>query len=105
MKNTAQPKEEIPSSNTPKMTTISLGELYKNADDPLQLADEYLGLVRRYPTTIRTVIFHTRRMLKDLLNQFQLMEECAACQSVDQVQAIVDQLQKYQKDPATLQRC
>jgi uncharacterized membrane protein YjjP (DUF1212 family) len=32
------------------------------------------------------------------------MEECAACQSVDQVQAIVDQLQKDQKDPATLQR-
>jgi cell fate (sporulation/competence/biofilm development) regulator YmcA (YheA/YmcA/DUF963 family) len=43
-------------------------------------------------------------MLKDMLNQFQLMEECATCQSVNQVQAIVDQLQKYQKDPATLQR-
>jgi hypothetical protein len=101
VKNTGQPKEEIPSSNTPKMTTISLGELYKNADDALQLADEYLGLVRQYPTSTQTVIFYTQRMLKDKLNQFQLMEECA----VDQVQAIVDQLQKYQKDPATLQRC
>jgi tRNA-dihydrouridine synthase 1 len=99
---TAQPNEEIPSSNsTPKITTISLGELYKNADDALTLANEYLGLVRRYPTAIRTVVFHTRRMLKDTLNQFQLMEECVACQTVDQVQAIVDRLQTYQKDPET----
>jgi hypothetical protein len=51
VKNTAQPKEEIPSSNTPKTTTISLGELYKNADDVLQLEKEYLGLVRQYPTS------------------------------------------------------
>jgi hypothetical protein len=65
VKNTAQPKEEIPSSNTPKMTVISLGELYKNADDALQPADKYLGLVRQYPTSTRTVIFHTRLMLKD----------------------------------------
>jgi hypothetical protein len=71
VKNTAQPKEEIPSSNTPKTTTISLGKLYRNADDALQLADEYLGLVRRYPTSTRAVIFHTRRigMLKNTLSE------------------------------------
>lgn len=55
-------------------TTTTLDKLYESAKNPLQLAAEYLSLVRRYPIRIRTVIFHTRRMLKDMLNQYQLMK-------------------------------
>jgi hypothetical protein len=40
-------------------------------------------------------------MLKDVLNQYQLMEECVACQTVDEVQAILDRCQRYQNDPAS----
>jgi hypothetical protein len=83
----------------PRTTTVTLGELYNAADDKLQLANEYLSLVRRYPIKIRTVVFHTRRMLKDMLNQYQLMDECVACETVDQVQAILEKCQKYQENP------
>lgn len=83
----------------PRTTTVTLGELYNAADDKLQLANEYLSLVRRYPIKIRTVVFHTRRMLKDMLNRYQLMDECVACETVDQVQAILDKCQKYQENP------
>jgi len=88
-----------PSTKGPQTKTVTLGELYESADDKLKLANEYLALVRQYPITIRTVVFHTRRMLKDMLNQYQLMEECVACQSVDEVQRILDRCRKYQEDP------
>lgn len=91
---------EMNSNNDgPRTKTVSLGELYESADDKLVLANEYLALVRRYPIKIRTVVFHTRRMLKDMLNQYQLMEECVACQSVDEVQCILDRCKKYREDP------
>jgi tRNA-dihydrouridine synthase 1 len=83
----------------PKTKTVSLGELYESADDKLKLAFEYLALVQKYPIKIRTVVFHTRRMLKDMLNQYQLMEECVACQTVDEVQRIIDRCRKYKEDP------
>lgn len=89
------------SSDEPQTMNVELGELYETADDKLKLANEYLSLVRQYPIKIRTVVFHTRRMLKDILNQYQLMEECVACQTVDEVQAILDRCQRYQNDPAS----
>jgi tRNA-dihydrouridine synthase 1 len=83
----------------PRTQTVTLGELYDSADD--KLADEYLALVRKYPVKIRSVVFHIRRMLKDTLNRYQLMEECVACETVEQVQAVVDRCRKYQENPET----
>ena len=86
-------------SDGPQTTAVNLGELYESADDKLNLAYEYLALVRQFPVKIRTAVFHTRRMLKDMLNQYQLMEDCVGCQTVDEVQGILDRCRKYQEDP------
>ena len=86
-------------SDGPATRQITLGELYNAADDNIKLACEYLSLVQRYPIKIRTVVFHTRRMLKDILNQYQLMEECVACKTVEEVQSVVDRCRKYREDP------
>ncbi len=37
----------------------------------LQLAREYLALVQQYPATLRTVVFHLRRMCRDELVLFE----------------------------------
>lgn len=82
-------------------TVVSLGSLYKIAEDKLQLALEYLALATAYPATIRTVIFHTRRMLKDSLVQYQLLDECLACEKVQQVHDIVLRIKGYKASPAS----
>ncbi|CAJ1962933.1 unnamed protein product [Cylindrotheca closterium] len=84
-------------------STSKLGDLYAKSDDKVNLALEYLQIVHQYPATLRTVIFHTRRILKTELTSYQLMEECLACKSMDQVEALVLRIQGYQKDPASFQ--
>lgn len=83
--------------NACSMTT--LGELYDSSDDKVSLAFEYLQLVHQYPAILRTVIFHTRRILKTELEKYQLMEECLACKSVEAVEALVLKIRGYQMDP------
>jgi len=83
----------------PRMEKTTLGALYAAADDKISLAKEYLQLVRRYPIKSRTIVFHTRRILRDGLNKFQLMEECVACQSISEVQSVVKRLEQYIKFP------
>ena len=46
-----------------------LRELREVAADKVNLALEYLNLVKTHPATVRTVVFHTRRMLKKELEQ------------------------------------
>jgi tRNA-dihydrouridine synthase 1 len=82
-------------------SVVSLGSLYKIAENKLELALEYLELASAYPATIRTVIFHTRRMLKDSLVQYQLLEECLACENVQQVHDIVMRIKEYRASPAS----
>jgi len=77
----------------------SLKQLYKDSDDRVRLAQEYLSLARRYPVKIRSIIFHTRRMCRDLLNRFQLMEECVASRSIDEVDAVIQKLERYSINP------
>jgi hypothetical protein len=84
-------------------THVPLSELYKVADDKVQLALEYLHLVKQYPTVMRTVIFHTRRILKAELASYQLMEDCLACKSVDEVENVVLKIKMYQDDPSSFQ--
>lgn len=42
-------------------------------------------------------------MLKKLLEQYQLMEECVGCKSIDQVRCVIDKIAKYRDDPASFQ--
>eukprot|EP00978_Attheya_sp_CCMP212_P046713 scaffold406967_cov48-Attheya_sp.AAC.1 len=96
---------EVESQGKREMTArtkqISLRKLYNGANDKLSLANEYLSLARMYPTMIRTVVFHVRRMCKDLLNQYQLMEECVASKTIDQVESVVAKCIKYRADPGS----
>eukprot|EP00980_Cylindrotheca_fusiformis_P002709 scaffold627_cov125-Cylindrotheca_fusiformis.AAC.26 len=90
--------QSLDANNTTKMT---LGELYDASDDKVSLALEYIQLVQQYPATLRTVIFHTRRILKQELGSYQLMEECLNCKSVDAVEALIRKIRGYQKDPGS----
>lgn len=42
------------------------------AVDALQLAEEYLDLVERHPTKMKCVVFHIRRMCRELLTSYQV---------------------------------
>jgi len=85
----------------PKQQTVPLSTLYGVAQDKVALANEYLDLAQRYPTIIRTIVFHTRRILKNLLVKYQLMEECVACTSLEQVRCVVEKIAKYREDPTS----
>ena len=96
-----RPLVSTTSSESDKFSIVKLSELYKTANDKLGLAKEYLSLVRSYPMKIRSVIFHIRRMCKDLLVKYQLLEECIACTTVDEVESLLIKCDQYIKDPAT----
>lgn len=80
-----------------------LGDLYDSSDDKVALALEYIRLVRQYPTTLRTTIFHTRRILKTELTSYQLMEECLSCKTLNAVEALVERIRGYKEDPSSFQ--
>jgi tRNA-dihydrouridine synthase len=67
---------------------------------PIQLATEYLELVKLHPVKLKTLIFHIRRICKDDLMKFQLMEDCLAVQNVEEMQKIVSQLKEYIQQPS-----
>lgn len=100
---TSKPKEHTNNSDpiTPKTMVMPLSDLQKMAQDKISLASEYMDLVRRYPVKIRSVIFHVRRMCKELLNQYQLMEECLASKDLDDLDEILRKLKSYRTNPST----
>lgn len=82
-------------------TQLSLDSLYEAAESKLTLAREYVRLVLQYPIKIRSVVFHVRRILKEDLLKYQLMEELLGCEHVDQVQLILDKVEAYFSRPET----
>lgn len=84
-------------------STANLGDLYEASDDKVGLALEYLQIVRLYPAIMRTVIFHTRRMIKAELTTYQLMDDCLKCTTLDEVETLVRRIQLYNKDPSSFQ--
>jgi tRNA-dihydrouridine synthase 1 len=82
-----------------KQITVPLGTLYDIADDKVQLVVEYLDLATVFPVIIRSVIFHVRRMIKDELVQYQLLEDCIKCTNITEVRAIVNKVMTYQRHP------
>lgn len=77
----------------------SLQELECHAKDKLRLAMEYLSLVQLYPVKLRSIIFHIRRMLKQELMEYQLLEECIASANVNQIYTILEKMMQYRKNP------
>jgi len=88
--------DPAPESQT---TSVKLSELHTAGNNNLVLTREYLSLVRSYPTKIRSVVFHTRRMCKDLLEQYQLLEECITSTTIDKVEAVILKCEQYVQHP------
>lgn len=83
-------------SNDPmERVTVTLGSLMDVAADKLALAAEYLDLATAFPVPIRTVVFHVRRMCKDLLVRYQLLDECVGAASVADVRAVLVRVMDY----------
>ena len=84
-----------------KTKSVKLRELFEAANNKLVLAREYLDLVRSYPTKMRSVVFHTRRMCKDILEKYQLMEECIASTTIDELDNVISKCERYMNHPET----
>lgn len=65
------------------------------AVDKFQLAQEYLDNVAKHTVKLKSVIFHVRRMCREELTKYQLLEDCVAAQCVDEVRRIVAQGVSY----------
>jgi len=83
--------------------SIPLQSLYDSASDDVKLALEYLNLTKVYPATIRTQIFHTRRICRDLLKSYQLMEECVGSKTTRDLENVLSKMEKYRKYPDSFQ--
>lgn len=46
------------------------------AVDALQLADEYLDLAEKHPVKMKSMVFHIRRMCRELLTTYQVFLCC-----------------------------
>lgn len=72
-----------------------------NLIPPITLAKEYLSLVKLHPVKLKTLIFHIRRMCKDDLMKFQLMEDCLLITSLDEMNQLMNQLENYIENPSS----
>ena len=69
--------------------------------DKLTLAMEYLSLAEHHPVTVKTVVFHVRRMAKQQLLDYQLLDDCLRADSLGVVKAVVAKALAYQMHPAS----
>ncbi len=96
-----QDKDANNQRTEPSYTKVPLKDLIKIAGNKTNLASEYLDLASVYPTKMRTIIFHSRRILKQELNEYQLMEECISSKSISDIRVVIHKIMKYQKDPSS----
>lgn len=68
----------------------------KHKPDPLTLALEYLDLAEAHPVKIKTVVFHVRRMIRDQLVEYQLLDDCVGAAALQEVRAVVERARAYQ---------
>ena len=92
--------ETVTDGNENGSTGASHGST-KYPPDPLGLALEYVALVRVYPAPMRTVAFHIRRMLKDDLSRYQVLDDLLASESLDQVENLLTKITHYRDHPDT----
>lgn len=91
-KSSSNESNTLESTKKRKLDTMSL------KPTKAQLATEYLDLVSRYPATLKTVIFHVRRMCKDELTKYELLEECLSATSIETVRSVVERVVKYESE-------
>lgn len=89
----------VTNKNSLITATVPYKHLEERAQDNVQMAMEYLRFARHYPATMRTVIFHTRRIIKTELGTYQLMEECLGCSTIQDLETVVKKIQGYTSDP------
>ena len=71
------------------------------ADGGFALANDYIELVTQYPppggkdAQITHTIYHVRRMLRDKLNEFELMDPLKACTSVTAIKELIQRCKSY----------
>ena len=90
-------------SKNDSLTTaaIPLADLQRIAEDKPSLALEYLQWAKHYPTSMRTIIFHIRRILKVELGSYQLVDECLACRTIEEVERTIKKVVTYRSDPSS----
>ena len=67
--------------------------------DKLDLAREYLDLVEEYPVTMKCLIFHIRRMCKTELSNYQLLNDCLASKTPNEVRDVICKAVQYRDNP------
>jgi tRNA-dihydrouridine synthase 1 len=80
---------------------VSLRSLNDTANDKVLLAMEYLDWATIYTTTIRTIVFHVRRMCKSELVQYQLLQPCLLATTITTVRDLLDKILQYRIHPET----
>lgn len=67
----------------------------------LTLGLEYLDLVEKHPVPLKSVIFHIRRICKKDFENFQLLEDCLRCTTIESIRHIILTAQAYVNSPET----
>ena len=68
------------------------------ANDKLKLACEYLDLCHKYPSaTLSEQVFHVRRICKEELTKYQLLEQCCASKNAQELSDVLKEC-RYYKD-------
>ena len=62
---------------------------------PLDLCDQYLDLVEAHPADMTHIIFHVRRIAKQLLTQYELLPILVECSSLDEARMVVRRCREY----------
>ena len=68
---------------------------------PLDLAEQYLALVRVHPppgghdAVVTHTVFHVRRLARALLTEYELMDTLKSCTSVDACARVVERCREY----------
>jgi tRNA-dihydrouridine synthase 1 len=81
--------------------TVTLQSLHEISSDKVLLGMEYLDWATIYPTTLRTVVFHIRRMCKAELVQYQQLQPCLQATSIDKIREILNRIIQYRINPET----
>jgi tRNA-dihydrouridine synthase 1 len=77
------------------------GELESATMKKLDLAKEYLQLIKKHPAAMKTVVFHLRRMCRQELTSYQLLDELLQAKTMDDVEKTMGTMFQYSKFPET----
>ena len=66
-----------------------------NDERRLKLSLEYLDLAENHPTTMKSIVFHVRRICAEVLTKFQLLDDCLRATTAADVKNIVECALRY----------